>query len=217
MAVRVHVMDVRAGGVPELEDPAAPLAALLRTPVLFYPGAGLDWEPLRRFHRHAGIRTFVYVDHGVARQEIGGGLAAMPGYRLGLCADLAPADLGVEGWRDLGREGGPVSGPVGPGAAFALRAVLWPDDGAAPATLFYLGTEVGRTYAVLWGGVRKAPMVMVVQDGGEGALRQRVEAKPPSFLYAGETACRWEGYRQVSPFAGGEGHHPPRRAIFVRG
>lgn len=201
------------------------LRPFLIGPVLYYPGAGLDWGPLLKFRRHAGVEAFVYADYTRSRQEVEGGLAAIPGYAIARLDRLEPVDLGACAWADLWHPEALAGHHGNPETAFAFYAVLYSEAARQSATMLYLGTEAVQTYGFLWGERPQRPDVVVLQDHGWGGgwshfgadhhLYRLASLNPPPFLYVGEGTESWPGYRQVSPFAGNEGEHGIPRAVFV--
>ncbi len=200
-----------------------PLATFLQQRVLYYPGGGNDFDPLRLFYKRAGTRCFVYADY-MKEQEI----ADVPDFQLRAQGEIMPQDLGVHDWEAFWPEPPESRSFAAPADASGLWRVLDPHTGSnKPIVLLYLKTEAIHTYYVLWARHNAAPDAIVLQDHGFGGnwdkfgaggllYQYATEHGLPRLLYVARNTYPWPGFEACSDFGEGEGQHGHRRAIFSR-
>ena len=68
--------------------------------ILYYPGAGRDYGPLRLFAEHGHFSTVIHADWCVDQQEANRFVRSIPNWRLvDEPMPLSPEDFGVDDWR----------------------------------------------------------------------------------------------------------------------
>jgi hypothetical protein len=198
---------------------------------MYYPGAGLDWEPINLMMSATANRTrplsllqVIYVDYApfFTREEVTNFVERTLRYELGLEAyesrELSPSDFRVRGLQDFFPPEGAFFRPEDQDPEFfGMRWNL-----REPRISFtYLKAEAIYTYQIL----RKnkiIPDLIVLQDHGFGGgwtdfgghhslLFQASKLSLPKYLYA------WPGYVQVTNAYAGRGQmHQFERALFRR-
>jgi hypothetical protein len=180
--------------------------------LLFYPGSGTDFGPLKLFGEHWSQAAVVYADSGRGIEQISAMLHAIPGLSVQPGSILTAPDVPESGSLELRP---------------ALRASL---RSAAGSTIefFYLKDDALEALKAL---IRtgRPPTAVVLQDhgfggatyrfGGDSSLYEaaRRVATPPQTLFVAENSDPWPGYEQASDFELFEGQeHGHKRAVFVR-
>lgn len=198
----------------------------LRRKVLYYPGSGDDYGPLKLFAEHGGFKTVIYADYGMTEGKALQFLEKIPGWTPGGRPKLLkPKDLSINTWEDCWPRSRASRAHSSPEKAFAIRVRLVSSSGLAVKFLF-LATEAIRTYSVL-AGSGLLPTAVVLQDhglgggwapfGGDSKLyKQAHEHLPlPKLLFVAERNEPWPGYEKVSGFHAYPGStYKDRRAIY---
>jgi hypothetical protein len=187
-------------------------------PVFFYPGAGLDWEPLHRLTHECSV--FVYCDWETQAGAVTGEFQ-LPGLKTefivplgqGTVRDLSDASrFHPHIWRIVKRVGGPPVEPWGKYARLA-RSV-----GNITRTIhfFYLGIEGVTTYFNLFTPVRTAPKIICLKGAGGvqrnwtnfhdwdrplGQLVRRCDTRPTHLIVDGGPHLSWPYTRRWQRFA----------------
>ena len=195
------------------------LHAALAAPCLFYPGAGYDISPALLFASSGAVSTVVYADYitGNRCAEVFDDFEHPKGPPFGAAwkmletGALRADDFGfdspdayypsVSTFGDDLRERQVDPMKIGSWARFRGR------DGQV-LSFFYFFTEAIQTYLNLWGINGRAPLAVVVQNHGLGALWTALDGdcllyaaaqRLPKYLYVGDIGSEpWPGYRRVS-------------------
>ena len=201
--------------------------AALAGPCLYYPGAGGDIDPALLFANSGAVSTVVYVDylagdstnqfadvfHEFQRYANGrlGEVAGPTSWTMMETGILRADDFGfaspdafypnISTFGDSERRNRIDEMAVGRWARFQGRA-------GRPLLFLYFFTEAIQTYLNLWGTDGRAPLVVVVQNHGLGALWTRLDGdcllyaaaqRLPKYLYVGDLGSEpWPGYQRVS-------------------
>jgi hypothetical protein len=196
------------------------------SPVLYYPGAGVDTEPFTLFCEHGGIPVFLYCDYLLPQAEARKFMQQLPGCTVQDMGALAPGDLGAENWAAFWPGDATSKQFANPSTAYALWASLVSETGRR-VFFGYFGTEGAQTLHRLRAcGIE--PAVAVAQDhgfgcnwttfgGGDSPLLTAALGALPRFLYVGQNTDPWPGYEQVTAFCRRPGAmHAHPRALFAR-
>lgn len=180
--------------------------------LVYYPGSGIDGQPIEAFNAAHAAHCFVYVDYGVPRDELERRLQRVTGYRVLCLIDIDEGDLfpngftrhpGAQRWRQIER--------------FQFLAILERADeadkvgdehGAERFAILFIAEDGIATYDALFcRGNASAPFCIVLWDhgfggnydrfGAAGLLEQHARAANawPLLLLVGDTTEAWEGYQ----------------------
>lgn len=203
-----------------------PVNDFFNSRLVYYPGAGLDGQPVKLFGGGRFAHCFLYVDYGLTQERIEAALHAdagrydggFLGYSKVTRFQLSERDLTPRGWRMhvVPREA-PMRRSQGPpfGMAVMLERDAEFDESHGPQRLaiMFLGADGIATYDALFcqAGVDRMPEVMVLQDHGFGGNYNRFErgglleelaqktGRSPRWLYiADENTEPWSGYHLVN-------------------
>lgn len=146
---------------------------------LYYPSSGRDGDPVR--YLGGFIHSFIYVDYGVAREDVlqslGDNHHGFKGYRVIHCRDVEPSELTPHGWKSLhpGREDGdPLKYRDYMKKPFALWAIFERnsdhEDGHGPIrfSLLYICGDGEATFQALYLGNKRSPEVVAIIQPGTG-------------------------------------------------
>jgi hypothetical protein len=191
--------------------------------ILYYPGSGTDSGPLKLFGEHAAIKTVIYADYGLLRNDLDKIFAALDGWTVGTFEDILPTYFHKSNWNEFW----PIDLRTDPriANAFGIAVSLNTPNGHSIEFIF-LGTEAIETFSVISQN-RFKPDDIVIQDhtwgnnwsqfGIDGHLHKTaIEMNClPQLLFAAENTRVWSGYSQVSEYADNPGQmHIHHRAIF---
>lgn len=226
--------------------PDFPAREMLLGNVVFYPGAGIDGQPLRLFSSAHSAHSFIYADSGVKRTDIAKLLVERPGellkgYKTLFVAEAGEKEFFANGWLDLRETYSDIDMFVAPELQWGLWAVMEREpqyDGAhgpLRVLLCYLCCDAVSAFASLWpkvnGKRRTNPYAVVVEDSGFGSgwavfgseksqlfkVATRHAALPPWLLVAvGRGAKPWPGYDRASEETEPGGKDNADRALFIR-
>ena len=175
--------------------------------VFYYPGAGQEWEPLRRLTHLCD--TFIFCDWNVAAESVTGDfglVGVVTDFIIPLCkedvaylTDLQPLPRRIrDGVRDL------AGADVKPWGKYAqLRRTV--GDVTRNRHFFYLGMEGITAYFNLFAPQRTAPRVLCMKFGGDpnavlfgngadgllGRIIRGVKASPEQMVGVGGPGLDW--------------------------
>ena len=207
--------------------------------VVYYPGSGLDGQPVKLFGSTHTAHCFVYVDYGVERSRVEAALndddehelchrqlTRFRGYHTLARVNLTERDLTPKGWQ---YHITPMRNPFTTVPAFGFLEVLERnqglDDGhgARRLAILFLGADGIATYDALFcqRNSIKAPFAVVTQDHGfggnydrfgQGGMLQRVAQQCnviPQWLLVADNTNPWEGFARVPGVSGELGGSGP--------
>lgn len=200
--------------------------------VLYYPGAGNDFETMKLFIDSTTINTVYYADYlekfkiDILIQKLG------DNWSLINQEEIYPQDFNQTKWSDFWYNLDTAVHFGKPEAAYGIKLIL-KNTQEKECTLFYLGTEAIMTYHILLQNNIK-PDVIILQDHGFGGNWEnqvfgfsenktskfygisKVSASLPQYIFVGENTTPWSEYKQLTSFEGqyGSAGHP--RALFVK-
>jgi len=149
-----------------------PLKRILSSQIVFYPGAGEDWQPLELFGGASAAHCFIFVDylHFKRPLEVEDWLRRISKYKLLSFRELREAEIFPEGLVNLNSKYPKIDDFQPPALRWGVWAVLESESGAK-ISLCYLSCEALSAFMSLWPAekARKAPYAVVLHDYGFGA------------------------------------------------
>lgn len=200
--------------------------------VVYYPGSGIDGQPVAVFGRTHAAHCFVLADYLVPRTQIERALVppaqGFRGYRAIARVEIGEAILAPPGWfRHLSpREVHSTehrSRIIPPYAFLEIlerREGCGPEHGADRLAILFVGADGIANYGWLFCQAgQRAPFAMVIQDNGFGGnyssfgqhgllrrIAERADRKPPLLMIAERGSVPWDGYQRMpeplTPFGG---------------
>ncbi len=192
---------------------------------VYYPGSGLDGQPVQHFASQRFAHCFMYVDYGLSQQRIDAALDAPPGTYLGgfrgyqrvTRFPLRESDLAPQGWRPhvtaaRMRHRLDQIQPFGMVAVLERDADLGESHGPERLAILFLGADGIATYDALFcqPQVDRLPEFVVLQEHGFGGnydrfgrgglldeLVERTGRRPPWLYVADDCTRPWAGYARV--------------------
>lgn len=185
--------------------------------VLYYPGAGIDWEPIRTFAPNSNIKTFVYVDYMLTLENVISGIERLTDWKILNIENLEPKFFGLKSWRQFWAEDFQIKGfqcnkasykhsfDLAKPFACRIRLEIQP---SLEIDLYYLHTDGIETFRIL--GQRNWNLqVMVVQfhgmggnwngfDSGSALEHYNQNGNPVPYIYFSDNAKVYSGYKQVT-------------------
>lgn len=211
---------------------AVDIDELLRSRIVYNPGAGTEGAPIRVFNAAGAAHVFVYVDYGFSKEAIDGALSndAFRGYHLigeqtlsadRLCRSAPTYHLTAEELervRQAYRVGSiPTQNAFGILKIYQRDGALGEEHGAWRFALLYLGADAIATYDVLFGNTAYSPFACIVDAYGfsgeydhfaRGSLIERIAQRTnrlPKYLLCAHHCEGWEGYRMLRTVGGSYG------------
>ena len=201
----------------------------LSRPVLYYPGAGKDFVPFRRFAEDSSVKTVVYCDYSkvdvceVMKNCIQN---ISDEYEAGGIKRVEPDALGKNSWDEFWPEDPASRENRNPDDACGFFAEILLKTQNRKISFMYLATEGIQTYKILFSEKKVNPKVLVIPDPGmsawdsfqgtESKLYEIAKPAPPEIIYTDEQRA-WPGYERVSEFGDYEGANNSARAIYKMG
>jgi hypothetical protein len=202
--------------------------------ILYYPGAGNDFETMKLFIDRTTINQIYYVDYSekididLLLQKLGEDWSILKK------EEIIPQEFNQNVWSDFWYDLNTSIEYGNPKEAFGIKITL-KNKKEKTCTLFYLGTEAIKTYHILLCNNVK-PDLIVLQDHGfggnwgnqvfgfsesdtkENPARlygiSNVSASLPNFIFVGENTKPWPYYKQLTSFEGKYGSAGHSRALF---
>ena len=226
--------------------PEFPAREIMRSKVVFYPGAGTDGQPLRLFSGSHSAHCFIYADYSIKKNEIikqlGENLIELcNGYRTLFVIEGGEKDFFPDGWEDLRSTYSDIDQFRAPELQWGLWAVLERgpeyDNSHGPKRILfcYLCCDGVSAFASLWpkgkGKRRTSPYGVIIEDSGFGTnwavfgsgksqlykIGARNHALPDWLLVAvGRGAQPWPGYSRFSDESEPGGKDGAQRALYLR-
>lgn len=204
------------------------LESILRQPLLYYPGAGSDFDPFKLFTKNSVVSTVIYCDYVYenVRQAIKKHIYSdLKDYDFLNFRRIEPISLGCRSWRDFWPSEPEAYKSGIPSDAFGLFVEMRLKSDSKVINFIYLCTEAIQTYKILFSNRKIIPTVVVLQDhigprnwanfGRENSkLHEVAKSVLPRFLYAADQP-RWPGYERVSDKGDAEGGAGNRRALYM--
>ena len=200
--------------------------------VLYYPGAGNDFETMKLFIDRTTINTVYYADYlekfniETLTQKLGDSWSLVNEEKI------SPQFFNQTEWSDYWHNLETAVQFGSPESAYGIKLTI-KNTQDKECDLYYLGTEAIKTYHILLLNDYK-PDVIVLQDHGSGGNWEnqvfgfsedktskfygisKVSASLPQYIFVGENTKPWPEYKQMTSFEGhyGSAGHP--RALFVK-
>lgn len=200
-------------------------------PILYYPGAGTDWEPIFTFGPDSNINNFVYVDYWITKDEVLISLNDNSSLEVLEVKDLEPQNFGKRNWRKfwprdtiIPREEGMndqfrVSKESGKLFACKIRLKLTSNK---EINLYYIHADGIETFKVLneYGWKFRVLTIELHWVGsyfGKGGAMEDYNFlyNPVPYIYFNNRNAIYEGYEQITAFADRTKHNSDR-ALFKR-
>jgi hypothetical protein len=184
--------------------------------VLYYPGAGGDFSPIRIFGPHSSIETIIFTDYSTEkfyenlRKE---NICIIKSEKR-----LFPYDFGKRIWDEFW----PVPTAVNdvysfgsPANAYGIKMSLFFEETQKDLTFYYLGTDGIQTYNILCDN-NLTPDILVLQEHGAGGnwsyfgyqkgnvekttLYDLAKNHPPKYILVEPQSNTeiWPGYEQIT-------------------
>jgi hypothetical protein len=206
---------------------------IIRSRLVYYPGAGEDGQPVRLFAGSGSAHCFLYVDYGMTREAVEAALAnpGFSGYHIIGNADFAQTDLTPQGWQPVSNPGQirntiplPNIQPYCIIKIFERNEGLDETHGVRRFAVVFLCGDGIASYNAIWDPRyrRPAPFAIVLQDHGfggnydkfgRGGLFENVAMHLdvfPKFLLVADNTEAWHNYELIPnliPKIGGSGNH----------
>ena len=201
--------------------------------ILYYPGAGNDFETMKLFIDSTTINTVYYADYlekfkiETLIQKLG------DSWSLINQEEIFPKDFNRAEWSDFWYNLESALQYGQPENAYALKLNFKNDVLGKEFVLYYLGTEAIMTYHILLQNNIK-PDVIILQDHGSGCNwvnqvfgysdeqeatfyeSSKASGSLPQYIFVGENTKPWYEYKQLTTFGGNYGSAGHARALFVK-
>ena len=200
--------------------------------ILFYPGAGSDFETIKFFIDRTTIDKIFYIDYNekininALIQELGDSWSLVNEEKI------SPQFFNQTEWSDYWHNLETAVQFGSPESAYGIKLTI-KNTQDKECDLYYLGTEAIKTYHILLLNDYKLD-VIVLQDHGfggnwgnqifgfsEGTTARfygisKVSASLPQYIFVGENTKPWPEYTQLTSFEGKYGSSGHQRALFVK-
>ena len=183
--------------------------------ICYYPGAGVDWQPIRTLTEAGYAHFFVYADYGVTEKTVDDELAKVEDWRLLGSHNLTVEDLAKKQIRyHITQEvyEKAIAGKeylMGHEEPFGKLYLLEQVESGERFAILYLCADGIATYDALFGNKNMRLDFLVLQDHGFGCnydkfgegglmdlIAKKTKVKPERILCADNTDL-WEGYDRV--------------------
>jgi hypothetical protein len=189
--------------------------------VLYYPGAGTDWEPILTFAPNSHIDTFVFVDYMKTKDSVMKSLKDHSAWEILEVEDLSPQDFGKKDWKEfwasnqrlgnIERVAGYYLESKESNNLFACKFRLRLKSNKE-VDLYYIHADGIETFKVLYEHGWKIRVLLVQEHGwggnwdrfGEGGALEyyNFRLKPVPYIYFSFNSRAYEGYEQITAFDG---------------
>lgn len=228
-----------------LDDPTSRFCreAFFSSRVVFYPGSGLDGQPVKLFGGSHAAHCFVYVDQSTSAERLRAELrdtspGRFRGYRVLMCTGLEERQLSPMGWTqhlsatevlECRRFQTGFTRPFGMYVVLEREPAYNDQHGPVLIAILFLGADAFATFDAIWcQGQFTPPYAIVVQDHGFGGnwsrfgrggalecLAARCQVWPRWLLVAEQNSNALRGYIRASePGSADGGQHGFRRTLF---
>jgi hypothetical protein len=194
--------------------------------VLYYPGSGTDYSPLKLFGEYSNTKTVIYADYAMNRDQILNMITGLEDWEPGPIVDLHPRDFGQMSWEDfwpdhLRNDAGHHERIAN---AFGIKTTLTHTN-KCPMEFVFLATEAIQSFTSIQ--EKYHPDVLVLQDhgfadgdvfgkGGELQRNAYDQNCMPELLLVAENTVSWAHYVKVTEYALYPGQeHTHRRASYA--
>ena len=153
---------------------------LLKSRIVYYPGAGVDGQPIKTFNKSQFAHIFFYVDYGRSKEEIVNALTSdesIRGYRLVDLFNYNERELSPHGWTphyqltDADRANMNLHEAQTPFcilAVFEREANYDESHGSKRFAVLYLCGDAIASYDAIFANRGIAPTLIILQDHGFG-------------------------------------------------
>jgi hypothetical protein len=200
--------------------------------ILFYPGAGSDFETIKLFIDRTTIDKIFYIDYNhkininTLMQELGESWALVKEEKI------SPQFFEQTKWSDYWYNLESAVQFGSPESAYGIKLKI-KNTQDKECDVYYLGTEAIKTYYILLQKKYK-PDVIVLQDHGFGGNWgnqifgyseetnakfygiSKISSSLPEYIFVGENTIPWPEYKPVTLFEGKYGSAGHQRAFFVK-
>jgi len=193
--------------------------------VLYYPGCGSDYGPLRLFVENGAIKTAIYTDYTIESPPLGKLFEKENGWKHTLVEKLTCENLQAESWVDFWPNNSSSRRFASPHRARAFQTKFQSPNDASIQFIFCKTEGVQTLPCLIRAGL--TPTIIVLQDHGFGCnwtsfggnnqmyhLAQHMDALP-ELLFVARNTIPWTGYARVSEYVFYEGQmHHHKRALY---
>lgn len=195
--------------------------------VLYYPGCGSDYGPLKLFTENGAVSTAIYADYTLGPPPFAEFFEEANGWKSNPVEKLTCKNLQAESWDDFWPKNSQSRRFASPNGARAFQTKLHTPSAVAIRFIFCKTEGVQTLQCLIRAGF--TPTVIVLQDhgfgcnwtrfGGEHELYQyAVQFNAlPEFLFVARNTQPWAGYIRVTDYVFYEGQmHHHKRALYRR-
>jgi hypothetical protein len=196
--------------------------------MLYYPGSGLDYGPMKLFYELGKARRFIHADYMAERAEAEQTTRWLWERYERRVTELEPKKFRAREWADLWHPGARGKRPQVVPRSYGFQQEIRTGAGKDHVDFYFLWVDaIGAWKHLVMAGYK--PDVVVLQDhgfggnwghfGGERDLYREVQKAGhwPEYLLVAKNTRPWPGYRAVSRAAYQKGQmHSHDRAIYRR-